>query len=417
MSRRLCLLGILVLLGRVPAEATAQGSSPEGLRGGWHVHSADGAGRGVVTIGITTMAHGRTDSLNDDHQFSITALHWGYGLSEFAEFGLSLPLRAWWTSAPASRIAPSSSVGLGDVLAGFKLQLPIPGHTLRLGTAARVSLPTGSRSRGWSSETTDFEWDGLLTLDFTRSESFLPVRVYANGGYRWNRNDADGVGLAPLENIAAGGFWPPAYPAVPRGFTPGFNDAVPLGLGLEFSTRILVLFSELTLELHPDLDLPAWQHNPMQWTQGAVIQFRNGIDLRAAVDISLQRDAPPPTLPEIPDWRFALGFTWRTELSFGDDDHDGIADDLDACRDQAEDYDGFQDEDGCPDPDNDADGVPDRRDLAPDLPEDFDGFEDGDGRPDRDNDGDGIRDEADACPNAAEDFDGEADADGCPEEA
>ena len=114
---------------------------------------------------------------------------------------------------------------------------------------------------------------------------------------------------------------------------------------------------------------------------------------------------------------FGLGFTWRTALSFGDDDHDGIQDDLDGCRDQAEDYDGFQDVDGCPDLDNDADGVPDRRDLAPDLPEDFDGFEDGDGRPDRDNDGDGIRDEADACPNAAEDFDGDADADGCPEEA
>jgi hypothetical protein len=288
---------------------------------------------------------------------------------------------------------------------------------VRLGSAARVSLPTGSRSRGWSSESTDFEWDGLLTLDFSRNESFLPVRVHLNGGYRWNRNEETGVGLAPLEDIAAGGFWPPAYPAVPRGFGTRFNDAVPLGFGVEFSTRILILFSELTLDLHPNLDEAEWQDNPLQWTQGAVVQFRSGFDLRAAVDISLQSDAPPPTLPELPEWRFALGFTWRTALEFGDDDHDGIQDELDACRDQAEDYDGFQDDDGCPDLDNDADGVPDRRDLAPDLPEDFDGFEDGDGRPDRDNDGDGIRDEADACPNASEDFDGDADSDGCPEEA
>ena len=82
---------------------------------------------------------------------------------------------------------------------------------------------------------------------------------------------------------------------------------------------------------------------------------------------------------------------------------------------EAEDFDGFADQDGCPDLDNDQDGIPDVKDLAPDLPEDVDGFEDSDGRPDRDNDGDGITDDKDACPNEAEDFDGDRDVDGCPD--
>jgi outer membrane protein OmpA-like peptidoglycan-associated protein len=65
----------------------------------------------------------------------------------------------------------------------------------------------------------------------------------------------------------------------------------------------------------------------------------------------------------------------------------------------AEDKDGFQDEDGCPDLDNDQDGIPDLADKCPNQPEDKDGFEDEDGCPDLDNDQDGIPDASDLCPN------------------
>lgn len=82
----------------------------------------------------------------------------------------------------------------------------------------------------------------------------------------------------------------------------------------------------------------------------------------------------------------------------GDRDGDGITDDDDACPDDPEDRDGFQDEDGCPDPDNDQDGISDAEDKCPNDPEDKDGFEDEDGCPDSDNDGDGVPDAADACP-------------------
>jgi outer membrane protein OmpA-like peptidoglycan-associated protein len=99
----------------------------------------------------------------------------------------------------------------------------------------------------------------------------------------------------------------------------------------------------------------------------------------------------------------------------GDADGDGIPDSRDKCPHEAEDKDGFQDEDGCPDPDNDGDGIPDALDKCPNDPEDFDGFQDADGCPDLDNDKDGFYDAIDKCPNDPEDFDGFEDEDGCPD--
>lgn len=85
-----------------------------------------------------------------------------------------------------------------------------------------------------------------------------------------------------------------------------------------------------------------------------------------------------------------------------DRDDDSLDDDVDQCPDDPEDFDGHEDEDGCPDRDNDGDGVLDAaeykdrrwinndRAVLPDgserdcrdEPEDFDGVDDEDGCPD-----------------------------------
>ncbi len=119
---------------------------------------------------------------------------------------------------------------------------------------------------------------------------------------------------------------------------------------------------------------------------------------------------------EAADQRAFLGFVF--EPSIGDRDGDGIKDDVDKCPDDPEDFDGFQDADGCPDPDNDNDGILDVDDRCPNVPEDRDGFQDADGCPeskDGDRDGDGIPDSKDKCPDEPEDRDGFQDADGCPD--
>jgi OOP family OmpA-OmpF porin len=99
----------------------------------------------------------------------------------------------------------------------------------------------------------------------------------------------------------------------------------------------------------------------------------------------------------------------------GDRDGDGLTDDIDKCPDEPEDKDGYQDEDGCPDPDNDADGIKDVVDKCPMDPEDLDKFEDEDGCPELDNDQDGLADKVDVCPNDPEDKDNFEDDDGCPD--
>lgn len=65
-----------------------------------------------------------------------------------------------------------------------------------------------------------------------------------------------------------------------------------------------------------------------------------------------------------------------------DRDGDGIVDATDKCVDRAEDADGFDDLDGCPDIDNDLDRVLDIADRCTSVPETYNGIEDDDGCPD-----------------------------------
>ena len=119
-----------------------------------------------------------------------------------------------------------------------------------------------------------------------------------------------------------------------------------------------------------------------------------------------------------PDYRIVAGLSVQPSFDPQDRDSDGdeVPDGLDRCLDEAEDYDGFQDDDGCPELDNDVDGIPDANDDCPMDPEDDDGWLDNDGCPDADNDKDEIPDVEDRCPNEAETYNNVQDDDGCPDE-
>ncbi len=100
----------------------------------------------------------------------------------------------------------------------------------------------------------------------------------------------------------------------------------------------------------------------------------------------------------------------------GDRDGDGYLDPNDKCVDQPENYNGFEDLDGCPDdPDTDKDGLVDSVDACVMEPEDVDQYLDNDGCPEVDNDLDGLLDADDKCPFEAEDPDGYEDENGCPD--
>ncbi len=123
-----------------------------------------------------------------------------------------------------------------------------------------------------------------------------------------------------------------------------------------------------------------------------------------------------------PMFRVFLGLMWvpqkmekEEKAKSVDRDLDGILNEDDSCPDEAEDYDSFEDKDGCPEDDNDKDGVKDGYDSCPLEPEDMDGYEDEDGCPDLDHDKDGVPEPDDKCPLEPEDTDGYEDEDGCPE--
>ena len=97
-----------------------------------------------------------------------------------------------------------------------------------------------------------------------------------------------------------------------------------------------------------------------------------------------------------------------------DTDGDGIPDDVDRCPADPEDMDGFEDEDGCPDPDNDGDGILDVDDACPNEPGVASSDPKKHGCPVRDRDGDGILDEVDACPDVPGIADPDPKKNGCP---
>ena len=155
------------------------------------------------------------------------------------------------------------------------------------------------------------------------------------------------------------------------------------------------------------------------------IEALAGVHVQLARNFNLAVAAGRGVTSEIgsPAWRGIVALTFAPAAESivgvkrvsGDSDHDGVPDDVDRCPNEPEDRDGWQDEDGCPDPDNDNDGIPDTKDKCPNDPEDRDGFEDENGCPDPDNDRDGIPDTFDHCPNEPETINGVEDEDGCPD--
>ena len=120
-------------------------------------------------------------------------------------------------------------------------------------------------------------------------------------------------------------------------------------------------------------------------------------DFGAVIKIDVKEEPKPPVADEDPD-------------------KDGVVGANDKCPNEAEDKDGFEDDNGCPDGDNDADGIADAGDKCASEPEDKDNFQDDDGCPAPDNDGDGVADAADKCGDQPETKNGFEDEDGCPDE-
>ena len=188
-----------------------------------------------------------------------------------------------------------------------------------------------------------------------------------------------------------------------------FQPLISMGLG--FQVKSLGESTDLRFEKLPNPDFD-FQINAGPGVQALIT---NNLAFRADYKILLTvgNDPVGNYSDNLIGWELTAGPTYWLGEGFGkkDTDKDGIADELDQCLDKPEDFDSFEDTDGCPDPDNDGDGVADTADQCADIPEDLDDWDDEDGCPDPDTDGDLMFDDEDECPNEA----GEEQFMGCPD--
>ena len=309
-----------------------------------------------------------------------------YAVTDWAEIGLDLPFSAWQADGfedleRATGFAPArpAAYGLGDVRALGKVRLLSQASApLALALLAELRLPTGADQ--------DFLGERGLVLApraVVERTFFDKLRLGLEAGYRYRQKPGRYVNLYVGDELTlavAGSYELPkllferwfafgellaATPARAP-FNGPASDALKTPLGLMLGLR-----AQVWGNLH------------------ALVGGGTGL----ATQSGFGRES------------FRLFAALRYQRIFLDRDGDGIPDEKDRCPDQPEDHDGFEDSDGCPDPDNDGDGIPDEKDRCPDHagPKRFEGC------PDRDSDG--TPDDRDRCVDQA----GPPDLEGCPD--
>jgi len=345
-----------------------------------------------------------------DEQYTVEA-GFALGLFDRLELGVAVPVVAQ-TGASLGRLGSSGSVGgvgPGDVRATVKLAILRAARTGGFGLAASgvVHAPSGDQSQ--------FTSDGRVrgTPRLSMGWRSGDVRLIGNVGYEFGPS-------IRVRNYEAEG-------------------TIPWGVGGGIALPIDRLEVVGTLSGSNSTGGASGDAaDPLELLGGLRADLPGGFRLQAGGGAGVSDGVGAP------DFRVFTSLHWARVGE--DSDGDGMLDRNDACPREPEDFDDYEDSDGCPDEDNDGDGIVDREDDCPDTPgpeendgcprsdrdgdgiydseddcpdepEDFDGFEDEDGCPDPDNDGDGIPDEDDECPDEPETRNGIADEDGCPDES
>lgn len=398
----LLVLATVAATAWLPSAALAF-SSAAGGRGLFDVRAAEVPPAGAVDAQVSGAIYGATESNGigaRDVDIVDGSLQLAFGLGGVAEVWGSFGAAVLSIGAEEYR-----AISTRDGRLGGKIRLA-DGRVIP-GLAVEANLPWGNRARGFSTDSYDPAVTALLTIPLPESSSLTGASLHFNVGWRHHGDDRgrdfEGWPLYYLE---------PVYPATGR-------DRLDLRGALELSGRRATLFAEVLLDQIQNDDL-AFKESPLFLTPGFRYALSESFSFLLASKIAISSDDPSTTrykAPEeaYPDWQVGAALSWSRRGAGADRDGDGVPDFRDRCPRTAEDRDGWEDDDGCPDPDDDSDGILDKVDAAPRAAEDVDGYLDSDGAPDPDNDGDEIVDAQDKCPDAAEDKDQVADADGCPE--
>lgn len=336
-----------------------------------------------------------------DHSFQGT-FSFNYGIANLLVVGLTMPVNLMSGDQQINNATPPAATSPGQWFTGqldsqtigfiaghAKLRLLRVEKGFGLSLSAQVGVPITDAPRNAGADPSVWYWPQIIGEK--RFGSTGQFKVGANVGFRGHAPSSTTIDLKDGR----------------------FKDGNRLTYGLGLAYRIL-----------EPVDLVADTYATYLLADGIGSKIAPSNEVTGGLKIFVEQNSylmlgagPRYTSGfEAADLRAFIGFIF--EPSIGDRDGDGIKDDVDQCPDEPEDFDGFQDQDGCPDPDNDNDGILDKDDRCPNEPEDRDGDEDEDGCPensDGDRDGDGILDSVDKCPDDPEDKDGFQDQDGCPD--
>ena len=289
--------------------------------------------------------------------------------------------------------------GLGNVALHLKTRFlkTTRGPKVGLGVVASLYLPTASEGAKFLGEDKlTPQVMGILEKELGAERRF---RIAVNGGVRLRTGTTEYTDNGDPNN--------PAAPATGERFETGTE--IPVGVALAYAVTPQKF--DVLAEVYGGVPLGGENYFPLEAIGGIKVYLARNSFLTLGGGTGIM-----PGNVGNPKARAFIGIVF--EPNIGDRDGDGLKDDVDDCPNDPEDYDDFEDEDGCPEPDNDKDGILDEDDKCPLNPEDKDDFEDEDGCPEgnqNDRDGDGLLDDVDQCPDDPEDFDKFQDEDGCPD--
>jgi len=410
------LLGIMLVLQSANVTAQEGGSLPVQqfvpIPGGSNyitVAGSDGLDHTKQTAGLY-LNYARHPlvlrTLNPDTNVALVSNHLqmdllaAIGLWDRLELGLAVPVTLF-QNAEESEITTRnlSAVTAGDIKLFPKWSFIKPKSSgFGLAFMTTLTLPTGDPDSLQGNASVTFEPRVVLEYKFSRKS-----KLAANLGYTIREQQSFlnidvgnefSYGLAWLQTIK-----PETWDVIVEGYGKSSLDS--------------------------DVEKVNVEELPLEGSVNARYHIARGHALTAGVGAGLTQGYGSPQV------RTLFGYAF-TEGSTPDTDGDGYLDPDDACPLDPEDFDSFEDADGCPEPDNDNDKVCDpwvterqqsgkytnvclAIDGCPMDPEDMDKFEDEDGCPDPDNDQDGVLDVADTCPLIPEDIDGWEDLEGCPD--
>jgi hypothetical protein len=309
-------------------------------------------------------------------------LLFAFGLFDWTELSLDLPiLLRQRVHAPAGRTV---ATGLGDLRVGLKgTLLPTPLRGVGLGLMLDVTAPTGS----------------VAAKTGVGAPTYAPQLLFEHRG-AWGIVSAINVGYLARPDVRERGWivgdsvtWRAALrvPFPPKlraalvaeaggniALVRGAKSGVDLRLGLRGQTK-----SGLVVGAYVSgAPLPTYGSTQL----GGLLSFGWAPPTRTRTSPAFD-GSPQPTASAIALRHDALlesrRPTPKQKSNPRDIDGDGVLAAADRCPSVAEDLDGHEDLDGCPDLDDDHDAIADAFDLCPRSPELVNGVLDVDGCPDR----------------------------------